>query len=547
MSSRERNLAVLLIALILVFGSAAAGYALIYQPIQSKNAAAAKLEADVAKKQDEYDKLLFERKKLGDLRRRSLPADPALARREYAEMMSRLLIQAKVPSGFRVRDLTPDNTGTPALAGKKLAYTKLAYEITFARADMWNVHDFLLAYYKLPLLHQITLLDIKTDAQPASSTRGKVVNDRRDLMVKIVTEAIILDGAEPRRSLFSVPVAFAAVGGLSGHHALGHTPEASRNLSHGDSPVLADRDRDYTLIVRNDIFHGPLPLPPSMNIERIADISVEQDKTISPVKVRVAGDVGPSGKVTLEVKADGKVLTEGTVKIDQTAKTIAILPMEGETGSGEITVTARTPDGKEAKTRFKVKITEPEKEEVKALPEISDSIKLIIAATRSDGTASAIIRDNFNPFTYEIEVTPSGRIKITKFYFLSANKKKDRDYLPDESSHLVFSDDGVSTTSRSFRVVAIDSEGLYILDLKPKAEVKPKGLGVRPVASLKQGPADPLAAVVGSAAMVKPTDTDPVLYRWTIGSSLKGLKEVPKDEAKRIVDQAKLGGPVAAN
>jgi hypothetical protein len=555
MSSRERNLAILLIALILLFGSVAVGYAFVWSPIQSKEAAAATLDTEIRKKQEEFDRTKAELKKLEDLRRRSLPSDVSMAKREYAEVMTRLLVAAKVPTGYRVRELTTDPTGIPAIAPKKPAYTKLAYEITFERADMWNLQDFLLAYYRLPLLHQITMLDIKTDAQPSTTTRGKVLNDRRDLVVKIVTEAIILDGADNRKSLFSVPAAFAAVGGLPGVSALANTPEAIRHLFHGESPVLASRPRDYSLLVLNDIFHGPLPAMPPMSVERIADISVERDKEISPVKVRLAGDLGPTGKVSLEAKADGKILTGGSVKVDQLARTIAIVPMEGEIGSGEITVTAKNADGKEVRTKFKVKITEPEEAKVpeKTLPDISDAIKLIIAGTDSENTGRAVVKDNFNPFTYEIEATPSGRIKVTKFFFLAAVKKRDREYLPDEPSHLVLSDDGVSNTKRTFQVVAWDSQGMYVLDLKPKGAEKekpkaPVGKGpVKPPAPEKQA-IDPLALIVGEAVVQgqKAAPDQPVLYRWPIGQSLKAIKEVPKDDAKKILEKVKASGPVAA-
>jgi len=557
MSARERNLAVLLIALILLFGSVAIGYAFVYSPIQAKKAAAATLDAEIAKKQEEFDKLKSERKKLDDLKRRSLPADASVAKREYAEVMNRLLVNAKVPTGFRVRELSPDATGTPALASKKPAYTKIAFEITFERADLWNVHDFLLSYYRLPLLHQITLLDIKTDAQPSTTTRGKVVNDRRDLVVKVITEAIILDGADGRKSLFSVPAAFAAVGGIRGVNALAHTPEAIRHLFHGESAILAARTRDYSLIVQNDVFHGPLPLAPSMSVERIADISVEMDKEIAPVKVRVAGDLGPTGKITLEAKADGRILPAGSVKVDQLARTIAILPMEGEIGSGEITVTARTAEGKEAKTKFRVKVTEPEEAKVvpeKTLPDISDAIRLIGSVTTSENTAEVIIRDNFNPFTYVIEVSPSGRIKVTKFFFLAAVKKRDREYLPDDPSHLVFSDDGISSTKRTFQVVAVDSLGIYVMDIKPAKPAEkpkapaPKGFGPpKAPPAAKQGPAEAMSLVVGAAALLaqKPAADTPVLYRWNIGQPLKSIKEVPKDDAKKILDKVKSGGPVA--
>jgi len=97
-----------------------------------------------------------------------------------------------------------------------------------------------------------------------------------------------------------------------------------------------------------------------------------------------------------------------------------------------------------------VKITEPEvASNDKKLPDISDSIKLIIAVIGSDGRASAVVRDNFNPLTYEIEVSPSGRVKVTKFEHFGARKKKDRTY--DDPELLIFSDDGISSTKRTSR------------------------------------------------------------------------------------------------
>ena len=555
MSSRERNMAIIPIALILLFGSAAVGYAFVYQPIQDKNRAALALDSEIAKKQEDYDKIKAEKQRLDVMKQRSLPPDLAIAKREYSEMMSRLLQQAKVPSNLRVRELGTDNTGTPVLAAKKLAYTKVAFEITFEKADMWAIQDFLQAYYKLDLLHQITLFEIKTDAQPASTTRGKVVNDRKDLIVKLISEAIILDGAEARRTLLSVPTAFAAIGGLPGYNALYLTPEASRGLSPIQfSPVLATRSRDYTLIVQNDIFHGPLPLPPSMTVEKIADISSEQDKPIAPVKVRVAGDLGPSGKVTLEAVSDGKVLPAGSLKIDQVAKTITLLPMAGETGSAEITVVAKTEDGKEAKTRFNVKITESEvaAETIKKLPDISDSIKLIMSVPGSDGRASAVVKDNYNPLTYEIEASASGRIKVTKFEHLGARKKKDRFY--DDPELLILSDDGVSSTKRTFKVLAIDYDGMILSEVKaekPVEKEKPKVPVGRPMGAARpenQGPAEALSLVAGAAATTAKSiaDGQPTLFRWTCGTSLKSLKELPKDEAKKYLKAAETGAAVTA-
>jgi hypothetical protein len=558
MSSRERTMAIGLMALILLFGSVAAGYAFVYQPITQMNAQANTLAADNAKKQKEYDELLAEQRRLAILRKRSLPPDQAIARREYSEMMARLLLQSRVPPGFRIREISPDPTGTPLLAPKKFAYTKLSFEITFERADMWMIHDFLEAYYKLDLLQQITSFEIKTDLPPVSAGRVRSTTDRRDLAVKFITEAIILDGAEARRTLLAVPTAFAAVGGLPGYNALVLTPEASRGLTPIQfGPVLSTANRDYRLIVQNDIFHGPLPTAPSIGIEKLADVSIEQDNEIPPVKVKITGDASVGVKLEAKAETGFRLFPEKSIKVNQDDRTITFTPTSGETGRSKIRVSAIQDDGKKVEATFTIEVKEPEtsaKEEKKTLPDISDSIKLIIAATRSDGTASAIVRDNFNPLTYEIEVTASGRVKVTKYDHIGARKKKDRTY--DDPDLLIFSDDGVSSTKRTFKVIAIDPDGLVIQDLKPakaeeKPKEKPKGGPVRPVAPAKpekQGTAEPLALVVGVAAtaIAPPADTGPVLYRWALGGSLEKIKALPKDEAKKILQKASATGPVGA-
>ena len=559
MSPRERNMAIVLIALILLIGSAAIGYAFVYVPISEKNTAAAKLDDEIQKKQSELATAKAEQVRLAVLQRRSLPPDQTIARREYSEMMSLLLQQAKVPPGYHVREIAADSTGTPALAGKKLTYSKIAFEITFDKADMWAIHDFLLAYYKLDLLHQITLFDIHTEAvQTTAANRGRLVNDRKGLGVKIITEAIILDGAEPRRTLLSVPSAFAAVGGLAGYSALYLTPEATRGLTPIQfAPVLATRSRDYTLLVQNDIFHGPLPLPPSMTVEKIADIVVEADTPIAPVRVRVVGDLGPSGTVKIDAKAEnGTLLPAGTVSVNQTDRTIAFAPAKGETGKSKIRVAVLTEDGKKAEATFTVEIKETVAIDEKKLPDISDSIKLIMAVVGSDGTASAVIRDNYNPHTYEIDLMPSGSIKIAKFDHFGAKKKPDRTYRLNDPGMLVISDEEVSSTKRKFKVIAIDGEGLILADLKPDAKPlekeKPKvsGRPMGPVVAPRpekptQGAAEPLALVAGAAATsVQPVATGPTLYRWPCGGSLKAIKEVPKDEAKKILLKAAESGSV---
>jgi hypothetical protein len=555
MSSREITLAILLSVLIAVGGGGGAGYMLVYAPIQEKKQATAQLTKEVEELRTKVDKARADGKRLALAKRRSLPADENLARREYTEVMFRLLRRANVPLGFSVvtKPATADRT-IPLLPGpgKKPAYTKVVAEIEFRKADMWAVADFLRGYYDLNLLHQITAISIKRDEDAGAAAAKKTAADRRDLTVKLTTEAIILDGAENRRTLLPMPTAFAAVGGVAGSQAIVLTPEAGRGVTPLQlAPVLSPRRRDYTLLVLRDMFHGTLPPPERFQVARLPDVTAEVEKPIPPVKVPFVGDPMYYGKVTLAATADGKLLPAGSVKVDQAAKTVTILPVPGELGTGTVTVTAKAENGQEGRASFKVIVKEKAAVAEKERDAIDMAILLIAVSTRSDGTAFAIIRDNANKLKYEVEAT-TRRVKVTKFFYVRDQKKKDPDY--DVSDELVISDDW-SATSRRFRIVAVDDTGLILADLKPaeKAPAAPAkggfgkgGFGKPPAARDKmgEGPADPLAVVIGAAAAHQPPQ--PVLYRWVSGKSLKGLVEVPRDEAKRIIQKAAQTGPVGA-
>jgi hypothetical protein len=257
-----------------------------------------------------------------------------------------------------------------------------------------------------------------------------------------------------------VSTAFAAAGGLAGYNAIALVPEAGRALTPLQlAPALAGGRRDYTLIVQNDLFHGPIPAAPA-----------------------------------------------------------------------------------------------PPREE--PLPDSSDAIKLVMATTRSDGSAVAVVRDNFNPFNYEIEADAKG-VRVTKYVYFGAAKRKDRFYGPPDQ--LVISDEEVSKTNRQFKVVSIAEDGLVLIDLKPSAAsegAKPGGAkpGTPPGGGTpgRRGPRTGLGplgalALIGTAEAEAPSPADqPTLYRWGVGKSLKGLAEVPREEARKILQRSAETGPVGA-
>ncbi len=283
MTPRERILAVVLGGFVVAAVAGFGGYTLFYSPIQARQRTADAFQKEIADRQDRLTKLKRDLPRLAEAKRRSLPADPDLARREYEAVLGRTLRAARVPAGATVTPRTVDNRNVPTLAPKKPAYTRVAFEVNFKKADLQSLVDFLEAYYKLNVLHQITSLTIKRPDSAGSADDGTTpiatqppgrrgrpttAGTRADLEVTLVTEAVILDVAEPRRTLLPVSSAFAAAGGYAAFHALTQSPEAGRGLTPMQfAPVLAVAGREYGSVVGKDLFHGPVPPPPVVQKE----------------------------------------------------------------------------------------------------------------------------------------------------------------------------------------------------------------------------------------------------------------------------------------
>lgn len=489
MSTREKTLAVLLTALIFAGVGGTLGYLLILKPLWEKQNEIATIDSKVEELRTKVKKLRQDVPRLAVANKRSLPTDQSLATREYYAMMEQLVRKAygnTIPPGLKIEDKKITEVKTTTLPGqqpKKAPYTRIALEVEFKKADMWAVHDFLAGYYRLNLLQQITVLSIKRDDDGAGAAKKANAPDRKDLTVKLTTEALILEGADPRRTLLPVSNGFAAVGGLPGYAAIALTPEASRGITPTQFvQVLATRPRDYTLIVRQDPFHGPY-----------IDPKAPPPKPDTPVVVKQKED-------------------------------------------------------------------------------ISNSIKLVSSLPCTDGTARAIIRDSYNPHNYEIEANARG-VKVTKFTPEKGRARTPPKGVPLKDNLLVISDDNVSATSRTFKVVAIDGEGLIVLDLTPpKAEEKTEAKTEakterkwppRPAATTDEAPmpraglpaptrpptpaapplSTPLAGAIGAAA-ASAGPKPPRVYRWGLGKTLKGLVELSPEKAEQVLKQASVEGPV---
>ena len=558
MTPRDRTLAVVLVGLIVLAGVGFVGYMFVYEPIQAMNATAAKLGGEINDLQGKVRQIQKDAPRLADARKRSLPADPNLASNEYNEMMSHLVRQAGIAPGYSVVSKSaPDTRSIPLLPGpaavagqpappKKPAYTKVVTEVDFKKADMWAVHDFLQNYYRLNLLQQITVISIKRDDENQPGSKAKASPDRKDLNVKITTEAIIIDGAENRRTLLPVSNAFAAVGGWPGYDLIALSPEMGRGLTPLQfTPILATKKRDYTFIVQKDMFHGPLPPPPGLGIGEIGDVAVKLGEPIPPIKIPVKGEPTFTGAVKLDVKVDSKLFSAGSIKIDQKNQTVTAIPAKDQSGSATFEVIATAANGQVEKRSFVVKIAEAETTGKGAAMDIAPAVILIAVTSRSDGTAQAVIRDNANKQKYEIEATAKG-VKVAKFFYFKNQKKEDINYRLETSPLLAISDDVGDADKekpvpiRTFKIIALTDDGLILQDVGPKPAARFDPKPPKPTAVPLNGP---LAAVVGvPGALIAPQPA--ALLRWAPGKSLAALTPVPADEAQKIWKRVASSGPV---
>ena len=386
------------------------------------------------------------------------------AHAEYKRIIERLLFQARITDGRNLTDR--ESVGrppvTPELAAKKPAYTTLVFQIEINKADVWQIVDFLYGYYQLDLLHQIT--DIKI------SRENKSGDVRNGLKVLITSEAIAIDGIEPRKDLLPVSSAVAAVSGFLGVQAVVAKPELVHRVT--KSPLLATNMRDYSFIAMRDMFYGPVPpyVPIALrpfDLARMDNVTMKRDEKPYDVKVKVSGDGSKGAKIS--ATASGSLLPEGALEVNQQTGTItipAVDPDASDYAYSKIEVVATAANGTTSKKgSFTVSV---EKAIIVTVPPalIPGAIRLVIISHGSDGTAKATIKDNANPFRYEISVTPKGIDIIKEWQATGKIWKRDRGYdFPPGTLVIseIVSDDGTAATNRTFKVVAVEHNSSHPL------------------------------------------------------------------------------------
>jgi hypothetical protein len=271
------------------------GYVLAWSPYEDKTAEVAKYEDEVQKKAEKKEAAEVGKKRLAELKRTSLPPEPNTAMREYDFVLTELLNRAGVAAGSRTVNvkLAPDKTHIPLInpgavaKDKRYAYLKLTADITMSKVDLDTVMKFLTSYEQLGLLHHVAKFNVKvtdTDTGGSAARRGGQVDRvRKDLTVTLTSEAIILDGLEPRESIIKLPKGIEAVGGTAAYYALDTNPQVTRDLLLNRLPRSLPTEsypRTYLSMKLKDPFHGPMPSTPPPPGPYVAPVLPPVDKFI---------------------------------------------------------------------------------------------------------------------------------------------------------------------------------------------------------------------------------------------------------------------------
>ena len=289
MTARER-------IMIYVLGGLALGgigylaFTTLVRPIREQNARIETLKDQLVDRDLQLDRDRFDNLRLQTLVPLSLPGNRELAESEYETLLGRLLLDSAIGGGKYSRQSQSDSdpepelvAGAPNKPGKK-AYTKIIYSITFEKVTLSKLTGFLERYAKVPILHQIVKCSIKHAAANAAAGKTQKAEERNDLTVNLVSEAVLLDGAPERKTLFAVPDSFGAAFGGVALFTLRNDTEKSRHLTPTpDAAYFAGTalKRDYELLAARDPFHGPLPEYPPWKDDKkkiVDDKPAEQPK-----------------------------------------------------------------------------------------------------------------------------------------------------------------------------------------------------------------------------------------------------------------------------
>lgn len=325
MNTRERVLAVAVLAVVCLAGTVVMAYQFVVTPIDERKASLRGLQADIDTKSERIAQVQMQKPKLELWRQLSLPADVDMARREYERELNTLMKRSRFANGsFTVTPKPPDTKTSPTIGMKKEPiYTRLAYTVQ-AHTSLANLVDFLERFYRSGLLQQIKSISI---TRPVTASGPQQRSNILDINMNI--EALVVAGAEKRptlypridRRLLALDLGVAIRGGPTG---LALVPWAIGPAGPLGSTRLALPDREYAAIAGKNIFFGPPPPRERTNavdvteFVHLTDITRNERKTEAFLydrynnrTTRLRASAGFNAFRVLD--NDGEVLVQGTV------------------------------------------------------------------------------------------------------------------------------------------------------------------------------------------------------------------------------------------
>jgi hypothetical protein len=169
MNPRERNMAILLGAFIVLGGGGFFLYQFLYLPWRQQEANLGRLEDEITAKKRELLALNKELPKLATWRLISLPPDPVQARDEYGVLLGHLMADV---AGWTVRNYSPGQADvkpgpTMSPTSKQPLYTSMTFRADADASESQIVH-FLEEFAKAPVMHKIKALSVERPAQKAT-------------------------------------------------------------------------------------------------------------------------------------------------------------------------------------------------------------------------------------------------------------------------------------------------------------------------------------------------------------------------------------------
>lgn len=268
MNPRERILVSVLVTVLVGVGGFFFVLRFYLGPLQDVKKRVEEENQAIEKKQAELNQAKADQIKVQRYRQLSLPADSDVARREYQNYLTDLMLRSGFGEGTFVTARSPDTRNSPTLTDKKKpVYTRLTFTAE-GSANLKSLVKMLDGFYRTGLLHQIKTLSIQ---RPTTANAQQKLGD---LNINMTIEALILSGADDRKYLLPnidrrLLVGDVFAGLWKGPIGLGTFLYAIGPTGPNGSDKLAQQTRHYDTIASKDIFYGPPPPPTVKTAEEI--------------------------------------------------------------------------------------------------------------------------------------------------------------------------------------------------------------------------------------------------------------------------------------